>query len=230
MANTTADKWSNGSYRSLWAQYDSQEGTVGGSDFVYGFSFQVPTTGWGYEQLWELHQRRNIYGVSPNLAIAPHALLIRQGRLEYREMTGPARWNGSQWTGWSNYQDRIVLLPSVAANTWYDVMIHIKATEDSTGKTEVYVRQAGQAWPSAPTWVNNGPSLPYIPGGLDPNIPKKISTYDIESGTGYSGLYLEAGLYNGSTSWNETLQTIDLYMDQLRRYTDLASAKAGFPN
>jgi hypothetical protein len=226
IANTSGDLMPGGGYRSLLAKYDSNEGFEGGNDFVYGLSIQVPVI--DETQTWELHQRPNIYSVGNGIAIAPHAILFRNGQLQYREMTGSANWDGTQWTGWSNYQDQKVLVTSPSTNTWYDIMVHIKASEGSDGVTEVYVRPSGSAWPSTPTWSNSGPTLQYIPGGLDPNVPNKISSYDADS-SGRSGFYLEMGLYNGSNTWYNTAQTIDLFTDNLRRYTDVASAKTGFP-
>jgi hypothetical protein len=217
-------------FRALWAKYDSNEGTTGGTDFVYGLSFQanaVPR----YAHIWELHQRANIYRIDPDLSVAPHALIIRDGALQYREMTGAARWNGDEWTGWSNDQDQQVLLASLLPNTWYDVMIRIKASEQANGLTQVYVRQAGQSWPASPSWQNSGPSLPYVPGGLDPRIPDKIGVYQAEPDTdGLTGLFLAAGIYTGSSTWIDPVSPVIVYLDQLRRYTDLASAKAGFPS
>jgi hypothetical protein len=218
----------NSGFRSLWARYDSGEGTTGGDDFVYGLSFRLTTVP-GYAHIWELHQRANLYGVARGLSIAPHALLIRDGALQYREMTGAAMWEGSRWTGWSNYQDRKVLIPALEPDTWYDVLVRIRTSETPRGLTQVYARRAGEPWPSRPTWENAGPSLPYIPGGLDPRIPEKLDVYSADATTdGLTGLYVEAGLYTGSSTWAQPTSSISLYLDQLRRYTDLAAAREGF--
>jgi hypothetical protein len=145
-------------------------------------------------------------------------------------MTGAARWDEGDWTGWSNDQDRQVVLPNLSPNIWYDVMIRIKTSENADGLTQVYARQAGQPWPTTPSWQNAGPSLPYVPGGLDPRIPHKMDVYQPEPGNaGLTGLYLEAGIYTGSATWSDPASPVDVYMDQLRRYTDLDSATAGFP-
>jgi hypothetical protein len=213
-------------FRSMWAKYDSNEGTTGGAEFVYGFSVRVGSTIPKYVHIWELHQRANIYRVDPDLSIAPHAVMFRNGQMQYREMTGAGVWNGSAWTRYQNYNDQQVLVASPKPDTWYDVMIHIKASEGSTGLTEAFVREAGQSWPTVPQYVNNGPSLPYVPGGLDPGIPSKISTYDDVSGL--SGLYLEAGLYTGDNTWYEPTNSIVTVMDNLRRYTSLEAARSGF--
>jgi hypothetical protein len=225
--NASSDIWSGQSYRSLLGKYDSNEGTTGGSDFTYGFSFQVQGGVPRYEQIWELHQRQNIYSVGGNVSLAPHAILLRDGRLEYRMMTGAAVWDGSSWIRYSSYNDRIVLRSTLTTGTWYDVMVRIRASEGSDGLVEVFVRAAGEQWPAAPTWSKAGPTLPYIPGGIDPKVPTKRSTLDTVGGQ--SGMYLEAGLYSGSTNWSESAQQLILIQDNLRRYRDLASAKTGFP-
>ena len=226
MHNTASDIWGGHSFRSLLAKYDSNEGTTGGKDFTYGFSFQVQGTVPSYEHIWELHQRANLYTVDRS-AVAPHAVLLRDGRLEYRMMTGASKWNGSAWTGSSNYNDRIVLRSSVAPGTWYDVMVRIRTSEGSDGLVEVFARAAGEQWPSTPTWSKAGPTLPYIPGGLDPKVPTTLSTLDTTGGQ--SGLYLEAGMYAGGPSWHEPAQQLVVFQDNLRRYRDVASAKTGFP-
>jgi hypothetical protein len=219
----------NSGFRSLWARYDSGEGTTGGVDFVYGLSFLV-SEAFRYVHIWELQKRATLYRVAPELSVAPHALLIRDGQLQYREMTGAARWADGRWRGWSNYQDQRVVLARVLPGTWYDVMIRIRASEGADGLTQVYARQAGQAWPTVPNWQNSGPSLPYIPGGLDPGVPEKISVYQPSAATaGLTGLYVEAGVYTGSSTWEEPTSRISVYLDELRRYTTLASARAGFP-
>ena len=122
-----------------------------------------------------------------------------------------------------------MVLPSLSANTWYDVMIRIKTSEGADGLTQVYARRAGQAWLTMPSWQNAGPSLPYVPGGLDPKIPKKIDTYQPGAGANLTGLYVTTGLYTGSNTWAQSTSQVYAYIDQLRRYTDFASAKAGFP-
>ena len=219
----------NAGFRSLWARYDSGEGTTGGVDFVYGLSFRVSSV-LRYVHIWELQKRANLYADLPQLSVAPHALLIRDGQLQYREMTGAARWEDGRWAGWSNYQDQRVVLARVSPDTWYDVMIRIRTSEGADGLTQVYARQAGQAWPTEPDWQNRGPSLPYIPGGLDPDIPRKISVYQPSAATaGLTGLYVEAGVYTGSSSWQEATSRVYVYLDELRRYATLASARAGFP-
>ena len=217
----------NSGFRALWSKYDTQEGTAGGSDFVYGLSIRVSAVP-NYAAVWELHQRANIYSVDNDLALAPHALMFRSGQLQYREMTGAAQWVNGQWTSYANYQDQKVLLPTVAADTWYDVMIRIKTSEGTDGLTQVYARQAGQPWPSTPNWQNAGPSVQYIPGGLDPNIPNKISTFTPAGG--YSGLFVTTGIYTGSNTWAQSVSQVNVWIDELRRYPDLPSAKAGWNN
>lgn len=224
--NSPTDQVSNGTYRSLECKYDTSDASYSGDDFVYGFSFMVPDVPL-YEHIWELHQLMNINNVNPNLALAPHAVLIRNGQLQYRMMTGKALWNGSTWTGYESYNDQIPLTGALQPNAAYDVAIHIKASETSTGLIQVYVRQAGQAWPSTPTWSKSAPTVQWIPGGLDPKVPHKISTFDTYNGL--KGLYVCAGVYNGSNVWQESLQQVIVYIDNLRRYTDLTSAAAGFP-
>jgi len=218
----------NTGFRALWSRYDSQEGTVGGTDFVWGLSFRVSAVP-AYAAVWELHHRSNIYSIDNDLALAPHAVMIRNGQLQYREMTGAGVWSGGQWTGYSNYQDQKVLLPTVAANTWYDVLIRVKTSEGADGLTQVYAKPAGQAWPSVPSWQNAGPSLPFVPGGLDPKVPNKISVSQPGAGASLTGLYVTVGMYTGSNSWAQPTSQVYTWVDQLRRYPDLVSAKAGWP-
>jgi len=227
MHNASSDIWGGQSFRSMLAKYDSNEGTAGGTDFTYGFSFQAQGSIPRYQHIWELHQRENIYSVGGNVSLAPHAVMLRDGRLEYRMMTGAAVWDGSTWARYSSYNDRIVLRPTLTAGTWYDVMVRIRASEGSTGLVEVFARAAGEQWPSTPTWSKAGSTLPYIPGGLDPKVPTKRSTLDTAGGQ--SGMYVVAGMYSGSANWSEPSQQLILFQDNLRRYRDVASAKTGFP-
>lgn len=224
--NASSDQVSNGSFRALASKYDTQDGAVAGEDFTYGFSFRVPSIP-GAEQIWELHQRSNIYSVDGDLSLAPHAVLLRDGRIEYRMMTGKARWDGSQWTGYESYNDRIVLDPSAQANAWYDMTVRVKASEGASGLVEVFIRKAGQAWPATPIWTKTGPTVQWIPGGLSPNVPTKRSSFDSDGG--YSGLFLEMGICNSRNTWATASQQVLLYVDELRRYTNVAAAKAGFP-
>jgi hypothetical protein len=227
MHNAQSDLWAGHSYRSMLAKYDSNEGTTGGKDFTYGFSFQMQGAIPRYQHLWELHQRANIYSVDGDLAVAPHAVMIVDGRLEYRMMTGAGMWSGSEWTRYTSYNDRVLLRPTLTPGTWYDVMVRVRASEGGDGLVEVFARAAGEQWPTTPTWSKAGPTLPYIPGGLDPNVPTKRSTLDTAGGQ--SGLYLEVGMYAGSPTWHESAQQLVLIQDNLRRYRDVASAKTGFP-
>jgi hypothetical protein len=227
MHNASSDIWAGHSYRSLLGKYDSNEGTTGGRDFSYGFSFQVEGAIPRYQHIWELHQRENIYSLGGSVSVAPHAVMLRDGRLEYRMMTGAAVWNGSSWTGYSNNNDRIVLRSSITSGTWYDVIVRVRASEGSDGLVELFVRAAGEQWSTTPIWSKAGPTLPYIPGGLDPKVPTMRSTLDTIGGQ--SGMYLEAGMYAGSSTWSESAQKVVLFQDNLRRYRDVASAKTGFP-
>lgn len=220
----------NFGYRSLMAKYDSDEGRDGGTDFCYGFSFQTNVSPLNYVHIWELHMRANIYNVSPSLALAPHAILLRDGQVQYRLWAGAGQWNGSSWTGYEVQLDQQMILPSYLANTWYDLIIHVKCSETASGVTEVYARQAGSSWPGSPNWASNGPNLPYVPGGLDPAVPTKQDT--TWNDNGMSGLYLESGMYTGDTNWGEPEKVgypgVYMYIDQMRRYTTLAAAKAGW--
>ncbi|SDF23358.1 Polysaccharide lyase [Blastococcus fimeti] len=226
MRNDPSNIWAGHSFRALASRYDTNEGTTGGTDFAYGFSFQaagsVPQ-----QQIWELHQRENIYSLGGHVSLAPHAILLRDGRLEYRMMTGAGIWDGRAWSSTASYNDRIVLRPNVQADTWYDVIVRIHTSEGNDGRVEVFVRAAGEQWPTTPAWSKTGPTLPFIPGGQDPRVPTKRSTLDTVGGQ--SGLYLQTGLYAGSSRWNERTQQVTLYQDNLRRYRDVASAKSGFP-
>lgn len=221
--NAATDQVSNGSYRSLLSKYDLEELGVAGQESIWGFSLQTPAVP-AYEIVWELHQRQNIYNVAGSLSVSPHAILFREGTIQYRLMAGQAVWNGSAWTGWSNFQDQIVIRNSPQPNTWYDFIVHMRAAEDSTGFTRVYVRSSAEAWPASPTWENTGPTVQWVPGGLDPAVPTKRSVYDLAPD--YRGLYLQAGLYNGSTTWVETQQQVIMFFQRIRKYGSVAAAKA----
>jgi hypothetical protein len=235
MHNSSTDIASNAGFRSLWAKYDTAEGTSGGTDFAYGFSVRFPVEGTQTAKpstgimLWELHQRANIYGISGSLAIAPHAVMLRDGEIQYRMMTGAGNWTGSAWTGYSAYYDQIQLRPasSVLVDRWYDVIVHLVLSETSSGLAEVWVRDAAEAWTTSPQWSVSAPTMPYVPGGLDPAVPTKRSVTDVLDG--YSGMYLETGLYTGTSTWSNSQSQIITYMDELRKYSTVAAAKAGFP-
>lgn len=237
VSNDPRDIWDGHSFRSLLARYDSQDGWGPNRDVTYGFSFLLPieqrqTRRPGYTLLWQLHQRRDLYSVSPRLAVAPHAIeLLPDGRLVYRLAGGRARWDGTEWTGWSNWQPDNTLVADVRTGVWYDVVVHLTLSEHPDGRTQVYVRRAGQPWPAGPTWQATGANLPWIPGGLDPAVPRTRSSRTPDPGTGYTGLYVSVGLYPGGTTWDpeQPTQQIIVYVDDLRRYTGVARAEAGFP-
>jgi hypothetical protein len=226
------------SFRSLLAKYDSQEGPPGAngpSDFAYAFSFRVAqeegvTARLQYSQIWELHHRANMYSV-PGLSLAPHAVELYEGDITYRLAAGAAVWDGSAWTGWSTYLPQQLLRADYALDTWYDLVIRIKCSEGADGVTQVWCRAEGEPWPAVPQFDHAGPTLPYVPAGLDPNVPVEISTGDAIPSDGMTGLYLEAGLYTGSSTWypNESTQQQIIYMDGMRRYPTAAAAMSGFP-
>jgi hypothetical protein len=143
-------------------------------------------------------------------------------------MTGACKWTGTSWNGYTAYHDQVPILPSVSLGTWYDVIVHIKFSEQTDGKLEVWGREAGQPWPASPQVNITNATLPYIPGGLDPAIPTKQSTTTPDS-NGNTGLYLQSGLYTGGSTWpTATGQHIHI-SDNLRRYPTLTDAKLGFP-
>jgi hypothetical protein len=230
--NDPIDK-ASGTFRALWSKYDTNDGLPSHPDVYWGMSLMLPNEGGQtslpvYEHLWELHQRQNIYQV-PACAIAPHALMVRNNRLEYRMMTGACKWTGSAWNGYTAYHDQVPVLPSISLGTWYDVIVHIKFSENNDGLLEVWARAAGQPWPAAPQVSIAASTLPYIPGGLDPAFPTKASTSTPDS-NGNTGLYLQTGLYTGGNTWNLSGPAQHIHIsDNLRRYGSLTSAKAGFP-
>lgn len=229
---------SNNSFRSLLSKYDSQEGppgTNGPSDFAYGFSFRVAlednvAARMQYCLIWELHQRVAMYSV-PGMSLAPHGIELYEGDIAYRLATGGGTWNGSAWTGQQVYLPRQVLRANYSMNTWYDIVVRIKCSEGSDGICQAWCRAAGESWPGTPQFDFTGSTLPYIQGGVDPSVPTKRSTSDVEAGSGFTGLYLGAGIYTGSGTWysNETTQQEIVYLDEMRRYPTSSAAMAGFP-
>jgi hypothetical protein len=230
--NDPIDK-ASGTFRALWSKYDTNDGLPAHPEVYWGMSLLLPNEGGQtslpiYEHLWELHQRQNIYQV-PACAIAPHALMVRNNRLEYRMMTGACKWTGSAWNGYTAYHDQVPVLPSISLGTWYDVIVHIKFSENNEGLLEVWGRAAGQPWPAAPQVSIAAPTLPYIPGGLDPAFPTKASTTTPDS-NGNTGLYLQTGLYTGGSTWNQSGPAQHIHTsDNLRRYSTFSEAKLGFP-
>lgn len=222
-------------FRCLLGKYDSQEGpTQGPPEFTYAFSFRVAqeenvTARLQYNQIWELHHRGNLYSIN-GLQLAPHAIELYEGNITYRLATGPGNWSGTSWTGYANFQAQQVLRPNYQMNTWYDLVLDYRLTEATNGYVRVWCRAAGEAWTNVPQYSFIGATLPWAPGGLDPAVPIKVDTLSIGS-DGLSGLYLEAGLYTGSGTWypSETSQQQIIYMDEMRRHSTLAAAKASFP-
>jgi len=238
--NNTGDRWTagNSSYRCLLGKYDSQEGPPGAngpSDLAWAFSFRVAqeasvTARLNYSQIWELHHRSNMYNV-PGLSLAPHAIELIDGDVFYRVVAGSGNWNGTTWTGWNTYRRNELLLANFQMDLWYDVVVRIKCSEGSDGICQVWIRTAGSAFSSTPQFAHTGPTLPFIPGGLDPAIPTKIDTSQPVGAEQLTGLYLQAGLYNGSTNWQsgETTQQQIVYFDEMRRFPTSAAAMAAFP-
>lgn len=217
------DNWSNDSIRCLVANYDSNESE--GDDYYFAFSMNFPKHP-SDNVVWELHSRRDIYSVDPNTSVAPHAITTAGGRLEYRLLTGPAFWNGSTWTGWSQYEPNIPLLAPIPVGQWIDVVVHIRFTHSSQGTLAVWSRTGGESWTREPQVRRDGiPTLQWIPGfenrifghRNDPRINSNIYT---------SSLYVELGLYPGTDS----VETTDVvYLDGYRRGTSLAAVRAEFP-
>lgn len=235
--NNPAVDAASGTFRAVWGKYNTNDGPPLKSEVYWGFSVMLPKYGGQtaipeYQHLWELHQRENIYGVrgtgSGNCTLAPHAVMVRNNRLEYRMMTGACRWNGTQWVGFEAYYDQQPILPSIALDTWYDVIVHIKFSEQSDGLLEVFARPAGSPWQSGPQLVIRNATLPYIPEGMHPSYPNGVHTYN-PSSDGSTGLYLMSGLYTGSATWGSKLSQHYQITDNLRRYPTFQDAKAGFP-
>jgi hypothetical protein len=224
------DTWSNGSIRALCARYNTNEQL--GDDKYVAFSIYIPSTIQQDELLWEFHMRSDIYApngsVIGNLSVTPHAIMSRGGDLEYRMLTGAGSWNGSSWTGWSNFNDRIKLLQPHPLNTWIDIIVHVNFQEVG-GMCEVWVRTGSNAWPTSPTWSKtNTSTLQWIPGGQDPSIPTTIhnSTSTNPQSPGYWGLYTELGVYSGSSSVSGT-DTV--YHTGYRQGTSKDAVMADFP-
>jgi hypothetical protein len=219
------DNWvaGDGSIRCLAANYDSGESQ--GDDYYFGFSLyfpQVPSS----SLLWELHARREIYSIDPNTAVSPHAVYVENGRLMYRLLTGPAVWNGQDWTGWSHYEPQLELLPSLPVGRWVDLVIHIRFSHSPDGVVEVWTRTEGEAWPARPQVSRPGiATLPWVPGydnriwggPNDPDVPDDVFT---------SSLYTELGIYKGGS---RTSATDVVYHDGYRRGTSFAAVLEEFP-
>jgi hypothetical protein len=217
------DTWDNGTIRCLAARYDTNERE--GDDYYYAFSVYFDSAP-AYNLIWELHTRAEIYTVNQNLSVVPHALEVVDGRLEYRLLTGPAKWDGSTWTGWAHAEPDIPLTGSIPVRTWIDFVVHIRFTQSDRGLLEVWTRTGNGAWPTRPQVTRQGiPTLQWIPGTNDrvlghlndPRIAQAIPT---------SSLYAELGLYKGAA----VTSTVDqVYLDGYRRGGTLAAVMAEFP-
>lgn len=216
------DAWDNGSIRCLAAIYDS--GEQQGDEYYYGFSVFFPA-GVSDNTLWELHARKEIYEVDPDTSVSPHAVEIVDGALVYRLLSGPAYWDGSDWTGWSHYEPALPLLASPPVATWIDVIVHIRFSQFDDGALQVWVRTGNGGWTERPQLERTDlPTLQWIPGyddriwgyRNDPRVPE-----DIPAGS----LYTELGIYKGE----DRTETVDVvYHDGYRRGTSLESTRARF--
>ncbi len=87
------------------------------------------------------------------------------------------------------------MLP-VPIGNWIDLIIHVRFSETNRGVLEVWHRTGDSAWPVDPQIRRAGiPTMQFIPGGVDPHIPRTIHT---------SSLYDAFGLYKGGNAASRT--------------------------
>jgi hypothetical protein len=217
------DTWTNGSVRCLVAAYGSDESE--GDDYYFAFSMLFPTPP-SENLVWELHNRQDMYSVSPNTAVAPHAVVVSDGSLRYRLLTGPAFWNGSEWTGWSHYEPDIPILDKVPAGRWIDLVVHVRFTRSDNGILEIWSRTEGENWPSAPQVSRRSvPTLQWIPG-TDNRVFGHLNDRRVPSDVYTTSLYVELGLYPGADSIDRASV---VFLDGYRRARSLNAVMSEFP-
>jgi hypothetical protein len=176
------DTWKgNNTIRCLLNRLDTDE-TVGETrSYFMAFKLLTPLSN---NLLWELHQPRSIYTL-PNAGVAPHALLCHNGGLIWRTATGNLGTAG--WPYWKPSQS-IAGFASVQLNRWIEIAVEISFSV-ALGTVLVYVRYAGDPWPSNPQ-INllAIPTTQYSTKDLVPPVK----------------LYTEAGLYRGTNVLNST--------------------------
>ena len=177
--------------------------------------------------IWELHSRREIYEVAPNTSVSPHTLGVAGGALVYRLLTGPAFWNGSEWTGWSHYEPTIPLLSSIPIATWIDVVVHIDFSQGDDGVLQVWVRTGDDPWPARPQVERRHvPTLQWIPG-YDEQIWGTTNDPDVPRTVPPGSLYTAMGLYTGQNSVDVTDV---VFLDGYRRGNSWDAVLRGFPD
>lgn len=218
------DRWTNGSVRCLVANTETNERE--GDDYYFAFSIYFPGKP-SNNLIWELHSREEIYSVDPDLGVSPHAILSEEsGRLNYRLLSGPALWSGSEWTGWQYAEPSLPLLEKIQIRRWIDIVIHINFAHRSEGMLEVWCRTEGERWSEKPQVSRTGvPTLQWIPGH-EKVVNGGRNDVRIQSDIYTSSLYVELGLYPGTKS---IARTDVLYLDGYRRGTSPRSVLADFP-
>ena len=219
------DTWDgDGTVRCLAANTTTDEQI--GDDYYYSMSFYLPRP-ISNNLLWETHTRKdNIDLISNPVSVVPHAIVAlgtpstydqTANRLSYRLETGPAKWSGTGWTGWSYDRPDMVIMQPIPLRTWIDVIVHIKFTESEDGAVQVWARTRSNPWPRTPEVNLEGiPTLQYIPAGLSPTVSSIVHT---------TTLYDEIGLYKGGA---RTDRTDVAYVDAFRITGSLAAARAAF--
>lgn len=204
ISETANDVWNNGQVRCLDAAYGTGEST--GNDYYFGLSMFIPAGGLTDNLIWELHQPYELYSI-PGCGVAPFAILVRNGVLEFRAVGGDCIV-GSRFTYW----DSDIPFPNLnpyPRNKWIDFVIHIKFQESNTGTVQVWGRTAGDPWTAAPQIQRtNIPTMPYSSAQNVHNVK----------------LYTTMGLYPGYAGYNAS-DTV--YLDAYRRGTSFADVAPG---
>jgi hypothetical protein len=214
------DVWSgNGTVRCLAVQGQTNESQ--GDDYYYAMSFFFPRP-ITPNLLWETHARSSIYSLSDPLSVAPNAIVATGASssystlattLSYRLDTGQAIWSGTDWSGWSDSELMPIVSP-IPVGIWIDVVVHVRFAFDNTGTVEVWERKLGHRWPLSPQVERiDVPTMQYVPGGLDPNVPTARQS---------DTLYDSIGLYKGS---DLASRSDVVYIDSYGIYNRLAKAE-----
>lgn len=204
IAETANDVWNNGQVRCLDAAYGTGEST--GDDYYFGLSMFIPSSGLTDNLIWELHQPYELYSI-PGCGVAPFAILVRNGVLEFRSVGGDCIV-GSRFTHW----DSDIPFPNLnpyPRNTWIDFVIHINFQESNTGTLQVWGRTAGDPWTTAPQIQRtNIPTMPFCSANNVHNVK----------------LYTTMGLYPGYSGYNAS-DTV--YLDAYRRGASFGDVAPG---
>ncbi len=233
---------------------------AGPSDVYWCWSSYLPTSGAAdpdatviptfsqtttpdYEHLFELHDREGYYLPDQLGEVTAHAIMLRNTELQFRGRCGTWTWNGSgynapSWNtttpGTSGSNDQIpipIVKPgstdaTYPMNVWVDIIFHVRFATNSTGLIEIWARQAGQSFTASPNLTINGPTHRTV---VCSDAVTRTSETAVTS-EGVTGLYLECGLYNGDTVWNDGVGNgahVHI-MDELRRKGSEAAAKANW--